>query len=99
MICRELLLDNAGEQRDDCKSFNQHMNGLKDGACLRKYSDPSRETTKATQEAAVKFFEITLKKLLLQGNLPIEDWPNAEEKGRRPIYLPRRPGPQDKLAE
>jgi hypothetical protein len=43
MICRELLLDNAGEQRDDCKSFNQHMNGLKDGACLRKYSDPSRE--------------------------------------------------------
>jgi hypothetical protein len=77
MICRELLLDNAGEQRDDCKIFNQRMNGLKDGACLRKYSDPSRETTKATQEAAVKFFEITLKKLLLQGNLPIEDWPYA----------------------
>ena len=77
-VFRELHLDNAGEQRDDCTEFQNAMLNMSGGAVALDYGDPSRKNSTAAPERHVQVHEMGTKAILLQNNLPAEDWPYAE---------------------
>jgi hypothetical protein len=73
-VFRELLLDGDGQQRDDCTAFNDAMDNLPGGACIRHWDCPNRPQAKAIQESAVFDIEMGTKAIMLQQSLPADEW-------------------------
>eukprot|EP01048_Picozoa_sp_COSAG05_P003493 COSAG05_NODE_162_length_15499_cov_23.006104_3_plen_70_part_00 len=65
-------MDNAGEQADDTKSFQDRMMHLPGGRCECLYSDPQREQSKSLNETGVKVLSLGAKAIMLEGNLPLD---------------------------
>ena len=80
-------MDNAGEQMDTNKRFQQMLVDLEGGSCTPIYSDPSREVSKHLAESAVKALELRMKAICLQQALPVSLWVQAY---REAIFLANR---------
>jgi hypothetical protein len=80
-------MDNAGEQQDNHKPFQQMLVDLEGGTCTPIYSDPSREVSKHLAETAVKALCMRMKAILVEQSLPITLWVRAYQEA---IYLANR---------